>query len=292
MKIMPRRLPTFYIFISSLVAAVFICMTHPCETAASDVDSIIFNGADYLYKEQLEKAEKCFKEAVRLDPKNEFAHNKLGVVYAKQMRFDDAFKEFLFVTKLDGKNTFAHKMIGILYLKKDEMNLAFDRFNSIVKIDPNNADAYYFIGAIYNFRHNQAKAIEYLKKARDAASHEADTHYRLAKAFHNADMVENAMLEYQRALEIKPAYTKALNEIGWIHYNRGDPDKAISAWKNTLKINNSDRDAVYNIAKAYNDLALNAAKSGNRAEAIKYWKKVISINPGNKAAKYYLNKYR
>jgi tetratricopeptide (TPR) repeat protein len=292
MKIMSRLLPSFHLSLFSLVATVFICMACPCETAASDVDSIIFKGADYLYKEQLEKAEKCFKEAVRLDPKNEFAHNKLGIVYAKQRRFDDAFKEFLLVTKLDGKNTFAHKMIGILYLKKDEMNLAFDRFNSIVKIDQNNADAYYFLGAIYNFRHNQAKAIEYLKKARDAASHEADTHYRLAKAFHNVDMVENAMLEYQRALEIKPAYTKALNETGWIHYNRGDPDKAISAWKKTLKINNRDRDAVYNIAKAYNDLALNAAKSGNRAEAIKYWKKVISINPGNKAAKYYLNRYR
>lgn len=263
----------------------------PLILQATDIDTIIFQGADYLYKEDLENARKNFELAVKLDPKNEFAHNKLGIVYAKLNKFDNAFYEFLYVTKLDNQNTYAHKWLGILHLKKGEMNKAFERFNTIIKIDPNNADAYYFLGAIYNFRHNQKKAIEYLKKARDAASQEADTHYRLAKAFHNVEMVDNALLEYLRALEIKPTYTKALNEIGWIYYNSGQPMDAVTYWKATLKINSKDRDAIFNLAKAYNDMAQHELRRGKKDNAKSYWKKTLAISPKDKAAKYYLKKY-
>ena len=56
------------------------------------------------------------------------------------------------------------------------------------QLDPGNAETYYFLGAVYNFQHNPAMAIEYLKKCRNADCDEADTHFRLAKAFHNVDM--------------------------------------------------------------------------------------------------------
>ncbi|PQP34733.1 hypothetical protein C6A37_06195, partial [Desulfobacteraceae bacterium SEEP-SAG9] len=154
-----------------------------------------------------------------------------------------------------------------------------------------NADANYFLGAIYNFRHNPVKAIEYLKKARDADSEEADTHYRLGKAFHNLDMVKNAFFEYQRALEIKATHTKARNEIGWIYYNQGDIKTAISLWKKTLSINSKDRDAIFNLAKAYNEIAWNAFKAENIDDAVRYWRKTLKVNPSNKAARYYIHQY-
>ena len=160
---------------------------------SQDVDTLVFEGYDALYRGDLKNALLKLETAVKIDPENEFAHNQLGIVYAKNDRFNDAFNEFLRVVKIDNRNTFAQKWLGILYLRKGEMNKAFERFNEIILVDPENADAYYFLGAIYNFRHNQAKAIEYLKKARDAASQEADTHYRLAKAFHNVDMTTNAL---------------------------------------------------------------------------------------------------
>jgi tetratricopeptide (TPR) repeat protein len=161
----------------------------------------------------------------------------------------------------------------------------------LIQIDRNNADGYYFLGTIYNFRRNPVMAIEYLKKARNADSGEADTHFRLAKDFHNADMIANALLEYNRALRIKPSYTKALNEIGWIYYNTGRKEAAIKQWEKTLKINSNDRDAVLNLAKVYNDSAWDAFTSGKRKDALKYWRKTLNINPGNKAAKYYMAKY-
>ena len=274
-----------------IMLVVFVFMSLPFDSYAKDANELVFQGADAHYKGHLDQAINKFESAIRLDHTNEFAHNQLGILYAKKNKFDKAFKEFSIVKGIDAQNTFALLWLGILYLRKGNMNLAFEQFQEINKIDPNNADAYYFLGSIYNFRHNQALAIEHLKKARAADSEEADTHFRLAKAFHNVDMIANALLEYQRALEIKPSYTKAINEIGWIHYNKGDIEGAIKQWKKTLKINSRDRDAVLNLAKVFNDLAWNAITSSRKREAINFWQKALKINPGNKSSKYYLKKY-
>ena len=259
--------------------------------AEADVNDLLFQGADYHYKGNLEQAIIKFEAVTRSDPTNEYAHNQLGILYGKKSEFGSAFTEFSIVAKIDEQNTFALLWLGILHLREGEMNNAFEKFNKIIKIDPNNADAYYFLGTIYNFRHNPVMAIEYLKKARNADSGEADTHFRLAKAFHNVDMIANALLEYNRALEIKPSYTKAINEIGWIYYNIEKKEAAIKQWEKTLKINKNDRDAVLNLAKVYNDLAWDAFMFGKKKIALSYWQKTLNINPGNKAAKYYMKKH-
>lgn len=146
---------------------------------AADVNDLLFQGADFHYKGKLDEAIASFQAAVRVDPGNEYAHNQLGILYAKKERFNDAFREFSRVVQIDHRNTYAILWLGILYLRQNDLNNAFKKFQEIIRIDPNNADAYYYLGAIYNFRHNQAKAIEYLKKARDADSGEPDTQAQL-----------------------------------------------------------------------------------------------------------------
>ena len=285
----------FTLFKAGLFIFSFLLLTPKISfsyAAGSDVSSLIFQGADLHHRGELDKAILKFESAVRLDSKNEYAHNQLGVLYAKKNRFDSAFREFSIVEKIDKRNTFAVLWQGIIYLRQEKVDKAFEKFNEVIKVDPDNADAYYFTGAIYNFRHNPSMAVEYLKKARDADSMEAETHFRLAKAFHNMDMTANAMLEYERALEIKPEYTQAINEKGWLCYNQGNIKSAIAYWKKVLEINNRDRDAVFNLTKVYNELAWKHLMSDRLKEAIDYWEKTVLINSGNKAARYYLNKYK
>ena len=104
-------------------------------------------------------------------------------------------------------------------------------------------------------------------------------------------MVANAILEYKKAIVIKPTHTKAINEIGWIFFNRGEREAAVKQWQKTLSINPKDTDAIFNLAKAYNDAAFAVLKRGRKKEALYWWKETLRINPSNKAAEYYLKKY-
>lgn len=257
---------------------------------SQDVDSIVFEAADLHYKGQVDASIAKFETAVKLDPKNEYAHNQLGILYAKKNRFDEAYKEFATVQNIDSSNTFALKWMGILEFRKGNIDKAFEIFTRITKIDPSNADAYYLLGTVYNFRHNSKKAILYLKKARDVDSDEAATHYRLAQAFHSLGMLSNAQLEYQKAVELRPSFLDAIDKIGWIYYNQGDIPKAIGQFQEILKIDKNNVSAALNLAKIYNDLALKEFQANNIEKAGDYWKKTLRINPGNKAARYYLKK--
>ncbi len=194
---------------------------------SEDVDAIVFEAADLHFKGEIDSSLAKFETAVRIDPTNEYAHNQLGILYAKKGRFEDAYREFSTSAGLDGTNTFALKWLGIIELRNGNVDKAFNIFHRIIQIDPDNADAYYLMGTVYNFRHNPVMAVEYLKKARDADADEAATHFRLGQAFRSLGMMSNALLEYQRATDLRPLYLRAIDEIGWIYYNRGETSAAI-----------------------------------------------------------------
>ena len=265
----------------------FFLMAHFC--FAADVNDLLFKGADYHYRGKLTEAAAAFKQVLKIDPQNEFALNQLGLIYAKQGKFDLAHRQFAKVVQISPDNTFARIWLGVLLLKDNKVKQAFNEFQKTLAIDPNNANAYYFLGVIYAVEHNLKQSIKYLRKAQSVGSDDPETHFRLANAFAGLDMVYNARLEYERALELNPRFTKALNALGWLYYNSGETKKAIEVWKKALRIN-SDPEARHNLAKVYNDLALSSFKAGDKSRARKLWRETLKYEPKNKSAKYYLRK--
>ncbi|MDY7001789.1 MAG: tetratricopeptide repeat protein [Thermodesulfobacteriota bacterium] len=259
---------------------------------AVSVDDLIFQGSDYQYRGELEKAAQAFTQALRLEPDNEFALNKLAVNYVKQEKFDQAGPLFEKVVRLSPDNTFARLWIGLLHLKENNTQKAFEEFERILSMDPENANAYYFTGVIYAVEHNPQKAVEFLRKAQKTSSDDPETHFRLANAFLGMDMAVNAELEFKRTLGLYPKHTKALNGLGWLFFNQGQKSLALDSWVQVLKINPKDPEARSNLAKVYNDDAFAAYRKGDAAEAERLWKKTLSYEPKNKAALHYLRKLR
>ncbi|NCC24867.1 MAG: tetratricopeptide repeat protein [Deltaproteobacteria bacterium] len=264
----------------------------PPGATAQDVNDLLFSGSDLHYQGKLTEAARDFSKAVSMDPKNEFARNQLGLILAKEEKFEQAFEQFSAVAKMSPDNTFARTWLGVLYLRQNAVDKAFQEFREILRLDPNNANAYYFIGVIYAVEHNFKQAVEYLRKAQKVGSDDPETHIRLAQAFAGLGMSYNAQLEYERALDLAPKSTKALNGLGWIFFNRGEAGKAIEIWQEALKISPKDPDARFNLAKVFNDQAYAAWQAKDMAKAKQLWQKTLQNEPDNKAAKYYLQKIK
>ena len=100
--------------------------------AAADVNTLIFQGSDFHYRGDIEKAIQRFEKALQLDPDNEFAHNQLGLLYAKKGNYRSAAVRFSAALQIDRENTFAMLWLGILSLQNGETQ----RGPELVEEDP------------------------------------------------------------------------------------------------------------------------------------------------------------
>ncbi|MCL6520459.1 MAG: tetratricopeptide repeat protein [Armatimonadetes bacterium] len=92
----------------------------------------------------------------------------------------------------------------------------------------------------------------------------AVAHYNLGVAFVNNGDAEAAMVEFQKALNIKPGYPDAWYNIGVLLQRKGKIDEAIKSYYQAIKLDPT-------LVQARNNLAIMLFIKGNYAEA---WKEV------------------
>ncbi|MEW6608843.1 MAG: DUF2723 domain-containing protein [bacterium] len=99
------------------------------------------------------------------------------------------------------------------------------------------------------------------------------------KLYYKIKMYEKAIVEFKKALRIKPKFKEGLGnvaksyyKIGLNCYKKGMYNEAINAYKESIKINPNDIDTYYNLAILY-------TKMNNYKEAIKVYKEIIKKEP-------------
>ena len=86
--------------------------------------------------------------------------------------------------------------------------------------------------------------------------------------------VDEAIIQYQKALETHPDYADAHNNLGVVMTSRGQTDEAIVHFVKVLKIKPDNEKANYN-------LGLILAGRGQLDEAITHFRKALEISPDN-----------
>jgi tetratricopeptide (TPR) repeat protein len=80
---------------------------------------------------------------------------------------------------------------------------------------------------------------------------QAEKHFRKGFDYQNQGNLEQAIQEYQKALELNPDYAQAHTNLGTVYLGKGDYDQAIGHFKRTLELNYYDSKAHYNLGLSY-----------------------------------------
>lgn len=72
-------------------------------------------GLMYLKKNNLSKAEKAFKQAIKINRDNAIGYNLLGVVYRRSGKFNEAQEQYQLAIAKDPHYANAHLNLGVLY---------------------------------------------------------------------------------------------------------------------------------------------------------------------------------
>lgn len=283
--------------LKALSCMICLCIPFVCGVPlnAEDVDVFdLISEADELNSAgELERALQLYTKIVKIEPDNIYALNRASLLSIKLNDEVTARATITSLLNVDPDNTFGRYWLGILELKDERIDEAFSQFSKIIDINPRDSNAAYahmFLGAIYTFRHQPSRAIMELKKAREKAD-KPDVHYKLARAYHDAGMFSNARLAYIRTLKMEPTNLQAMDGLGWILFNEGERQRAIDLWLFGLTLSGwKHRELRENLAKAYNDMAMEDYREGRAEQARANWQKVISFDSQNKAAQHFLKK--
>ncbi len=140
-------------------------------------------GNAFVRRGVLERAEKEFKLALEINPRDTRAINGLAVIYLKQKNYDEAIRLFEILAKDKTNEPGFQSNLGVAYMEKGLLDEAIEKFNAALNIAPAFPDA----------------------------------HSNLGLAYKRKGMLKEAKEEFERALQLNPEHIDAKRNLNETH---------------------------------------------------------------------------
>ncbi len=132
--------------------------------------------------------------------------------------------------------------------------------------------AYNNLGLLLMNTGRRDEAMADFQKALDIHRHYAEPHDNLGLLLSDMGRTDEALAHFRKALEIRPDYGGAHFNLALLLAKMGRTDDAIIQYQKALEVNP-------NHARTHNNLALLLAKSGRPEEAVAHYQEALEANP-------------
>ena len=172
-----------------------------------------------------EKASQATLTAAQSGQNEAFRLNTLGVAYMNQQKFAEAQKNFEKALAADPKFTIARLNLGISLLSQQKLEQARAALEKAARLLPDDQYAWYNLGLVYKDTGETEKGIEAFQHVAQI-SPEADAHYFLGYLHGQLQQYDEAIAEFQKALEAFPYHASSEFGIARAYQRKGDNDSA------------------------------------------------------------------
>jgi superkiller protein 3 len=126
-------------------------------------------------------------------------------------------------------------------------------------------------------------AILYFQKSIELDPTTSKAYYNLGILYDNKGNLDEAIRLYEKAIAVDPRNSKAYNNLGIACKAKGNLDKAIQLYEKAIDLSPQDPEAYNNLGTAYQN-------RGNLNKAIQFYRKAIEIDPQDAVAYYNLGR--
>ncbi len=229
-------------------------------------------GTQFVEQGRLSLAEKCFEDAVKLDPNYLDAYHNLGNILQLQGKSDQAVACLKKAIGIDPDFTQAYIALGNTLRQAGEIDEAFVFYQQALAINPDLAEAHANLGSIQKQRGQAEAALEYFDKAVQLKSEDAEVFYNRGKVLYESGQFEAALESFNKAIEFKPDYFEAYTNCGVLLSMAGQLDKAIANFDRAIQLNPD-------LAVAYANRGNALSESGQPEAALASYEKAVQLNP-------------
>jgi tetratricopeptide (TPR) repeat protein len=237
-------------------------------------------GLAYLAAGNLDGAIRAFQKQLEINPSDEHANNYLGLAWERKQDFQNAAGAFRRQTQMNPLDPTAHASLGDTLLAQHDYGQAVPELEKATILSPKNAQLEVDLGRAYAGAGRNNEAVAAFERAaaisrsseilNEVAFNLAEQKLALDQAQRYAEGAIADATTNLRAVDLAHLTDKALGQteeiasywdtLGWIYFQRGDPDRAMryieAAW-----VLSQDGEAGDHLAQIYE-------KSGDRERAV------------------------
>jgi len=169
--------------------------------------------------------------------------------------------------------------IGIMYVRAENDKKAVPFLEKAIELNPALTSAYPFLATVYRSLAWENKINDLTMRYNNAvATLKAEEHFKNGSEAYGKRLYADALMEFDKSLEVSPSNPVSCNNIGFIYYDVNDLEKAFEYHKKALDIDPR-------FANAHHGLALIFKKWGNMAAAKAEWREYLNLEPKGYFAK-------
>ncbi|UCF43619.1 MAG: tetratricopeptide repeat protein, partial [Planctomycetota bacterium] len=132
--------------------------------------------------------------------------------------------------------------------------------------------SYYFLADLYRRKGMLNEAVANYSKSLQIKPDNAEAHYNLGYNLTSKGRLDEAIMHFSEALRIKPGFAMAHTELGYALAHQGKLNKAVEHFTEALRINPDN-------ARAHSNFGAALANQGKLNEAIEHFREAVRIEP-------------
>jgi tetratricopeptide (TPR) repeat protein len=176
----------------------------------------IFLGIVLAKQKKYDEAITNYEAALKITPESAPAHNNLARILHTEGKYDEAITHYRAALEIDPKLAIAHNNLGILLLQKNQLPEGTAELRAALQLNPTNAETMFNLGLALNQQSQWQEAADLLSKTVGPNSPDPKAHYEFGRALEHSNKTRDAMREFASALLLQPDYADALDALAWI----------------------------------------------------------------------------
>jgi len=252
-------------------AAVMLLKKAVAVCGANSVSPFLSLATVFIAMGNAPEAELQLAQVMAKEPENRKALFILADIQTRRKDGAAALKTLDRIIQTNPRDIEAQYRKGLLYLESNDFDNALALSTSIIKQSPDWPEGHRLQGFALFFKKQYSDAIAPLQKAL-LQQPNAGTYYILGLTHYYRNEVEQAINQFQKALDLQPAFSRARVHLALLLLNKKMVDEAIKEAKKVLAQDDENALAHNIVGSAY-------LSKGNYAEGLAELNKALELDP-------------
>ena len=208
---------------------------------------------DAFFKNNFIEMTKIYEQMVQRFPKDKEARFRLGRIYSRLRRFDEAIAQFEAALEIDKTYKLVLNQLGYSYCQQGLYDQAVEILEKYVELTPDEPNVHVSIGDIYHCAGRFEKTIEKYKKAQRLGPELHFPWHHMGDTYRDMGMLDQALSSYQQYIELAPSdaiKADGYRHAGEVHWIQGHHEEALEAFRTALEIYPNN----FNLVSQFGDL--------------------------------------